>query len=163
MDKVSSPVCNTCWLKAVQEAHSVVSTLVFSPLVSFCDKTNLGLSKSSQEQVEFRGCQRSFLLCYVKAIHSLLLFSHSVMSSSLRLHGRQHTSLPCSSPSPRVCSRLCPLSWWYHPTISSSITPFSSCFQSFPASGSFPMSLVFTSGGQSIGASASASVLAMDI
>ena len=73
-------------------------------------------------------------------------------------HGLQHTSLPCPSLSPGVCSNSCPLSWWCHPTISSSITPFS-CPQSFLASGSFPMSGLFTSGGHSIGASASASVL----
>ena len=88
----------------------------------------------------------------------LLLFSHSVMSNSLPLHGLQHTRLPRSSPSPRACSNSCPLSQWCHPAISSSIVPFS-CLQSFPASGSFLMSRLFTSGGQSIGASASASVL----
>ena len=72
-------------------------------------------------------------------------------------------TLPCPSLSPRVCSNSCPLNWWCHPTISSSVTPFSSCLQSFPASGSFPVSRLFTSGGQSIGASASASVLPMNI
>ena len=71
--------------------------------------------------------------------------------------------LPCPSPSPRACSDWCPSSWWCHPTISSSVVPFSSCLQSFPASGSFQMSQFFTSGGQSIGASASASVLPMTI
>ena len=71
----------------------------------------------------------------------------------------QHTRLPCPSASPRVCSNSSPLSQWCHPTISSSVIPFSSCPQSFPASGSFPMSWLFTSCGQSIGASASASVL----
>ena len=85
----------------------------------------------------------------------LMLFSCSVMSNSLQPHGLQHTRLPCPSPSPRACSNLGPLSQWCHPTISSSITPFSSCLQSFPASGSFPMSQLFVSGGQSIGASAS--------
>ena len=92
----------------------------------------------------------------------LLLFSHSVMSNSLPLHGLQHTRLPRSSPSPRACSNSCPLSQWCHPAISSSIVPFS-CLQSFPASGSFLMSRLFTSGGQSIGASASASVLPTNI
>ena len=76
------------------------------------------------------------------------------MSNSLRPHGLQHTRLTCLSPTPRVCSNPCSLSQWYHPTILSSVTPFSSCPQSFPASGSFPMSLLFASGGQSIGASA---------
>ena len=78
-------------------------------------------------------------------------------------HGLQHTRLPCPSPTPEACSDSCPLSWWCHPTISSSVVPFSSCPQSFPASGSFPMSQFFASGGQSIGISASASVLPMNI
>ena len=79
------------------------------------------------------------------------------MSDSLWSHGLQHTSLPCPSLSPRVCSNSHPLSWWCRPTISSSITPFSTCLLSFPASKSFPMSWSFASGGQNIGASASAS------
>ena len=93
----------------------------------------------------------------------LLLFSRSVVSDSLWLHGLQHTSLPCPSPSPRACSNSCPLSRSCHPIILSSVIPFSSCFQSFPASQSFPVSRLFTSGGQSIGVSASASVLPMNI
>ena len=75
----------------------------------------------------------------------------------------QHTRLPCPSPSPRACSNICPLSQWCHPTISSSVVPFSSCLQSFPASGSFLMSRLFSSGGQSIVVSSSASVLPMNI
>ena len=94
---------------------------------------------------------------------TFLLFSHSVMNDSLWHHGLQHTRLLCPSPSHRVCSNSCPLSRWCHPTISPSVIPFSSCFQSFPASGSFPMSQLFTSGGQSIGASASALVLPVSI
>ena len=90
-------------------------------------------------------------------------FSPSVLSDSLRPRGLQHARLPCLSPTPRACSNSCPLSWWCHPTISSSVVPFSFCLQSFSASGSFPMSQVFPSGSQSIGVSASASVLAMDI
>ena len=86
-------------------------------------------------------------------------FSHSVMSDSLRPHGLKHTRLSCPSPTPRVCSNSCPLSWWCHPTISSSVVRFSSHLQSFPASGAFQISQFFTSGGQSIGASASTSVL----
>jgi len=93
----------------------------------------------------------------------LLLFSRSVMSDSLQPHELQQVRLPCPSPSSRTCPNSCPLSCWCHPTISSSVVPFSSCFQSFPASGSFPMSQLFTSGGQNIGASASASVLPMNI
>ena len=67
-------------------------------------------------------------------------FSHSVVSDSLQPHGLQHTRLPCPLPTPGVYSDSCPLSWWCHPAISSSVVPFSSCLQSFPASGSFPMS-----------------------
>ena len=85
------------------------------------------------------------------------------MSDYLQPHRLQHTRLRCPSPSPRVCSNSCPLSLWCHPTISSSVTPFFSCLQSFPASGSFLMSWLFASGGRNIGASASTSVLPMNI
>ena len=90
-------------------------------------------------------------------------FSDSVMSDSLWPHGLQHPRLHCPSPTPGACSNSCPSSQWCHPTISSSVVPFSSCLQSFPASGSFPISQFCTSGGQSIGASASASVFPMNI
>ena len=93
----------------------------------------------------------------------LLLFSHSVVLDSLKPHGLQHATLPCPSLSPGVCSNSCPLSQWCHLTISFSVACFSSCPQSFLASRSFPMSQLFISGGQSIGASASASVLPMNI
>ena len=89
------------------------------------------------------------------------------MSSSLwphrwqRLHRWQHVRLSCPSPSPEACSNSCPLNQWCHPTVSS-VIPFSSCLQSFPASGSFQMSKLFSSGGQSIGVSASASVFPMN-
>ena len=89
--------------------------------------------------------------------------SHSVESDSYWPHGLQHARLPCPSPTPRAYSNSCPSSWWCHPTISSSVIPFFSCLQSFPASGSFPMSQFVASCGQSIGASASASVLPMNI
>ena len=89
-------------------------------------------------------------------------FSRSVMSNSLQPHGLQHTRLPCPSPTPGAYSNLCPLSRWCHPTISSSVVPFSSCLQSFPALGSFPVSQFFTSGGQTIGDSASGSFLPMN-
>ena len=92
-----------------------------------------------------------------------MLFTHSVVSDSLRPHGLQHTRLPCPSLSFWVCSNSCPLSWWYHPTILSSVIPFSSCLQSFPVSGSSLMSQLFQSGFQSIGASALASVLPVKI
>ena len=90
-------------------------------------------------------------------------FSHSVVSDSLWPRELQHARPPCLSPTPGVHPNPCPLSRWCHPTISSSVIPFSSCLQSFPASGSFPMSQLFTSGGQSIGVSALASVLPMSI
>ena len=88
-------------------------------------------------------------------------FSHSVMSDFLRPHGMQHARSPCSSPTPGVYPNSCPLSWWCHPTISSSGIS-SSCLQSFPASGSFQMSQLFASGDQSIGVSVSASILLMN-
>ena len=98
----------------------------------------------------------------MQTLESSVQFSRSVVSGSLWPHELQHTKLPRATLSPRACSNSCPLSWWCHPTISSSVTPFS-CPQSFPASESFPMSWFFASGGQSIGAAASASVLPMNI
>ena len=85
------------------------------------------------------------------------------MSDSLQPHALKHTRPPCPSPTPEACSNSCPSSQWCCPTISSSVVPFSSCLQSFPVSGSFPMSQLFASGDQSIGASASTSVLPMSI
>ena len=89
-------------------------------------------------------------------------FTHSVVSDSLWPHGLQHSRPPCPSPTPRVYSNSCPLSQWCHPTISSSVISFSSHRQSFPTSGSFQMSQLFTSGSQSIGVSASTSLLPMN-
>ena len=107
-------------------------------------------------------CCVKFLLH--KSVNQLSVqFSHSVMSDSLWPHGLQHTWPPCPSPITGVYSNSCPLSQWCHPTISSSLVPFSSHLQSFPASGSFPISQLFASGGQSIGVSASTSVLLMNI
>ena len=93
---------------------------------------------------------------------SSVQFSGSVVSDSLRPHWLQHTRLPCPSPTLRVHSNSCPSSRWCHPAISSSVIPFSSCPQSLPASESFPMYQLFAWGGQSIGVSASASVLPMN-
>ena len=99
-----------------------------------------------------------------KKFNMNLQFSSAAQSClTLQPHGLQHTRLPCPIPTPRACSNSCPLCRWCHPTISSSVVPFSSRLQSFPASGSFQMSQLFTSGGQSIGVSASASVLPMNI
>ena len=101
-------------------------------------------------------------LCVLWVLRLMQLqFSRSVMSDSLPPHGLQHARLSCPSPTPR--NYLWPLSWWCHPIISSSVIPFSSHLQSFPTSGSFPMSQFFTSSGQSIGVSASVSVLPMNI
>ena len=109
-----------------------------------------------------------FKFAYIK-VHSLcckillVQFSRSVMSNSLWPHGPQHTKLPCPSPIPGDYSNSCLSHWWCHPIISSSVIPFSSCPQSFPTSGSFPMSWLFASGGQSTEVSASASVLPINI
>ena len=103
----------------------------------------------------------SLQFCVTTILHLLLPY-HSVMSNSLWHHGLQHPRLPCPSPCPRACSNSCPLSRWCHPTISSFVVPFSSCLQSFTASGSFLMSQLFASSVQSIGASTSASVLPMN-
>ena len=114
--------------------------------------------RREQERVQ-RGKQLSIRI-FMEG--SSVQFSCSVMFDSLRPHEPQHTRPPCPSPTPRVYPNSCPLSPWCHPTISSSIVPFSSCLQSFPASGSFQMSQLFESGGQSIGVSASTSVLPMN-
>ena len=97
-----------------------------------------------------------------KLLSSSVQLSHSVVSNSLRPHESHHTRPPCPSPTPGVHSNSYPLSWWCHPAISLSVVPFSSCPQSLPASGSFPVSHLFTWGGQSIGVSASPSVLPMN-
>ena len=104
-------------------------------------------------------CQKIWTINMLPSVQ----FSCSVMSNSLWPHGLQHGRPPCPSPTPEAYSNSCPLSWWSHPTISSSVIPFSSRLQSFRASGPFQMSQCFTSGGQSIGVSASALVLPMTI
>ena len=103
-----------------------------------------------------------WILCKRKDLPSVQ-FSLSVVSVSLRLQGFQHTRLPCPSPTPGAYQNSCPSCRWCHPTISSSVVPFSYCLKSFPTSRSFPMSGFFPLGGQSIGASASASVFPMSI
>ena len=99
----------------------------------------------------------------VESSYQRIQFSRSVVSDSLRPLGLQHTRLPCPSPTPRPCSNSCPLSRGCHSTISSSVVPFSTCLQSFPASESFTVSLLLTLGGRSIGVSPSPSVLPMNI
>ena len=103
-------------------------------------------------------CQLIFLLSYTSGSVHLLS-----PVAQLWPHGLLHARLPCPPPTPEACSNTCPSNWWCYPTILTSVTPFSSCLQSFPATGSFPMCQLFASGGQSIGASASASVLPMNI
>ena len=126
---------------------------IFIPCPYFPTFWHLGGAFSATRLAhQLLGCKR----CSVQ-------FSCSVMSDSLRSHGLQHARLPCSSPTPGVYSNSWPLRRWWHPTISSSVIPFSSHRQSFPASGSFQISQFFASGGQSIGVSASISVLPMNI
>ena len=103
-------------------------------------------------------CKFTFI-AHFSVSQSINQFSYLVMSNSLQPHGMQHARLPCPSPIPGACSNSCSLSRWCHPTISSSVTPFSSCLQSFPESGSFPMSQFFASDSQRSGVSASTSVL----
>ena len=102
------------------------------------------------------------MIFFISKRVSSVQFTCSVVSDSLRPHESQHARPPCPSPTPGVHPNSCPLSWWCHPAISSSVVPFSSCPQSLPASGCFPMSQLFTWGGQSIGVSVSASVLPMN-
>ena len=125
-------------------------------------------SSQSRDRTSVSCTGRQVLYCWAtkKAITiysvSSVQFSHSVLSDSLRPHELQHARPPCPSPTPGVDSNSCPSSRWCHPAISASVVPSSSCPQSLPASGSFPMSQLFTWGGQSTGVSASASVLPMN-
>ena len=107
--------------------------------------------------------KHSKVMEFVSVLFSSVQFSRSVVSDSLWPHELQHARPPCPSPTPGVHSNSCPLSWWCHAAILSSVIPFSSCPQSLPASESFPMSQLFTWGGQSIGVSASTSVLPINI
>ena len=121
--------------------------------------------KGKRKMKQYVGINMLISLTIVITLHMYVTYTFSQFISAaqlcptLRPHGLQLARPPCPSPTPGVYSNSYPLSQWYHPTISSSVVPFSSCLQSFPASGSFPMSPFFTSGGQSIGVSDSASVL----
>ena len=135
--------------------------------IPLTQRTMLSLPSRIQVTVS-TGCEKPHLQSHLcsqceLANTSSALFSCSVMSDSLGPHGLQHARPACPSPTPGAYSDSCPSNRWCHPTISSSVVPFSSCPQSFPASGSFPVNRFFTSGGQSIGVSASASVLPMNI
>ena len=166
------------WPKFWSFTFSISPSRVYSGLIPFrIDWFNFlavqGILKSLlQHQLSKASILQCSALIMVQPSHpytttgktiSSVQFSHSVMSNSLQAHGLQYTRPPCPSPTPRVYSNSCPLSQWCHPTISSLVVPFSSRTQSFPASGSFSVSQFFTSSGQSIGISASASVLPVNI
>ena len=121
---------------------------IYSLLPPSCFAFNL-----SQQQGLFQWVSSSYQVVKVIKFQHSVQFSRSVVSNSLRPHESQHARPPCLSPTPGVHPNPCPLSRWYHPTILSPVVPFSSCPQSFPASGSFQMSQLFTSGGQSTGVS----------
>ena len=141
--------------------------------ISFVNKMNDMPEKSMRWTIwkgnivnHIKGDLSSFSYIYQSRKHFWIIsvqFSRSVLSNSLQPHGLKHARPPCPSPTPEVHSNSSPLSWWCHPTISSSVVPFSSHLQSFPASGSFRMSQLLQSGGQSTGISASTSVLPMNI
>ena len=140
---------------ASEELNSAYSSITYGSII---------LGKSCSLRVILWRISKINVFIYLTntSYASLLLFSRSVVFHSLQPHGLQHTILPCPSLSPRVCWKSGPLSQWCHPTISSSVAPFSSCLQSFPASGSFPISRLFASGDQIIGATALASALPMN-
>ena len=138
-----------CGVKKLSALSSDISCLMWVKLFHHRKETPflmISLPQTISLQIQFSSVQ----------------FRHSVVSNSLRPHESQHTRPPCPSPTPGVYSNPCPSSRWCHLTISSSVVPFSSCPQSLPASGSFPMSQLLASGGQSTGVSASASVLPMN-
>ena len=120
-------------------------------------------TNSSSQPTHMKWCELCKVTELLLSLTVVLLLSFPVASDSLQPHGLQHTRLPCPSQTPGAYSNSCLSHWWCHPAISSSVVPFSSHLQSFPASGSFPISCFFASGGQSIGVSASASVLPMNI
>ena len=143
--------------------------LIFFVLVFhvFVKKKNFSINKN------FKHIPCLSKLCHTTPVTKLLIFQYSILAGSVQFtrsvisdslwpHGQQQARPPCPSPTPGACSNSCPLSRWCHPTISSSVIPFS-CLQSFPATVSFPVSQFFASGGQRIGVSASASVLPMNI
>ena len=153
--------------------HVSITTMVFpgdsDDKKSACNAEDLGLIPGSGRAPGERNGYPLQYSCLENSTErgasvqfSSVQFSHSVVSNSLWPHGLQHARPPCPLPTPRVYPNSCPLSWWCHPAISSSVVPFSSCLQSFPEPGSFSMSQLFTSGGQSIGVSASTSVLPMN-
>ena len=160
MFQILFSVCLVCLKFGITDFRffSLFNFYVISLFFS-CFFNDFMLTKILPNQERINTCE---LISHCSTSHSVQ-FSHSFVSDYLQPHGLQHTRLPCPSPPPGACSNSCPLSRWCHLTISSSVVPFSSHLQSFPASGSFLRSQLFASGGQSIGVSASASVLPMNI
>ena len=144
----------------IQKNEKVSHTVGLEGLIllkwPYYTKKSIDLVWSLSNNQDFFHRSRQIILKLISSVQSLV-------SDSLQPHGLQHARPPCPSPTPRVYSNSCPLGQWCHPTTSSSVVPFSSCLLSFPASGSVPVSQFFASGGQSIGASASTSVLPMNI
>ena len=140
---------------------SIQCIIYISENIKYHKKSIVGMPKMKTQTPTTKLLDK-YLLFMLSYFNLSVQFSHSVMSDSLWPHELHHARPPCPSPTPRVHSNPCPLSSWCHPTISSSVVPFSSCPQSFPAPGPFQMSQLFTSGGQSTGVSASASVLPMN-
>ena len=163
---VMAKLCD-CQIRLWKQAQVWIPTLKMVVLwVSYLTSLWISFFTCKMNDVIVQGHKkhpRSMLLVVINAYMENLLFSLSVVSYSLWPHGLQHARLPCPSPSPGACSNSWPLSQWCHPTILSSIIPFSSFLQPFSASGYFPVSWLFSLGGQSIGTSASASVLPMNI
>ena len=151
-NKDVTPICDSALPKC-----EFLGCLVSSRVECLCHCHTQSHSPSQVSGVRLSPWGRPLWLFQFNSVQ----FSHSVMSDSLRPHGPKHTRPPCPSPTPGVYPNSCPLSQWYLPTISSFV-PFSSCPQSFPASGSFQMSQLFASGGQSVGVSASTSVHPMN-
>ena len=145
----------------VKDPWLISSPIFISVIYLFCHFFIWLISPRNVLGYNLKFLMNSF--CWSSVYITSVQFSCLVMSDSLRPHELQHTRPPCPSPTPGVYSNLCPLNWWYYPTILSSVIPFFSCLQSFPESGSFQLSQLFTPDGQSVGISASASVLPMNI
>ena len=151
-------ICNAVWQKPTQHCKAIILQFFFLM------KIEEDLKETENKTKTEKPYAKSWLLFLVFWHQfSSVQFSHSVVSNSLQPHGLQHARPPRQSPKPGVYSNSCPLSQWRHPTISSSVIPFSSWLQSFPETGSFPMIQFFALGGQSIGVSTLASVLPMNI
>ena len=147
-----------CWEHRTTNAKNTYWTISFMWSSS---KAKLVFAENKSEHLLLLTREKVTIMFSTLGISSVQ-FSHSVVSSSLQPHELQHTRPPCPSPTPKVHPNSCPSSQWCHPAISSSVIPFSTCSQSLPASGYFPMSQLLAWGGQSIGVSASALVLPMN-